>query len=162
MKNILISIPVNGSKAARKAAEIMEDANVVRELGLIASLSFLTQKIKVCQESGYSATRAIKQLNEIHGLLVDLEQTGNLAASVVLPKLEYLTEKNKGLTKVAKMGRGEGITEPSDVSVFAFAPCTTVDVERFFSVFQSFVDDRPNMLEETMCKLLFVKYNHLL
>ena len=121
MKNFLISIPVNGSKTARKAAELMEDANVVRDLGFIASLSFLTQKIKVCQESGYSTTRAVKQLEETHGLLVDVEQTGNLAASVVLPKLEYLTEKNKGLTKVAKMGRGEGITEPSDVSVFAFA-----------------------------------------
>ena len=156
MKNFLISIPVNGSKAAREAAELMEDANVVRDLGFIAS-SFLTQKIKVFQESGYSATRAVKQLEEIHGFLVDLEQAGILAASVVLPKLEYLTEKNKGLRKVAKMGRGEGITEP----IFAFAPCTTVDVERFFSVLQSFVDDRPNMLEETMCKLLFVKYNLL-
>ena len=99
---------------------------------------------------------------QIHGLSVDLEQTGSLAASDVLPKLEYLTEKNKGLTKVAKMGRGEGITEPSDVSVFAFALCTTVDVERFFSLLQSLVDDRPNVLEETMCKLLFVKYNHLM
>ena len=75
------------------------------------------KKTNVCQESGYSATRAVKQLEEIHGFLVDLEQTGNLAASVVLQKLEYLTEKNKGLTKVAKMGIGEGITEPSDVSV---------------------------------------------
>ena len=37
------------------------------------SLSFLTQKIKVCQETGYSATRAVKQLEEIFGLLVDLE-----------------------------------------------------------------------------------------
>ena len=160
MKNFLISIPVNESKAARKGAELMEDANVVRDLGFIASLSFLTQKIKVCQESGYSATRAVKQLEEIHGLLVELEQTGNLA--VVLQKLEYLTEKNKGLTKVAKKCRGEGITDPSDVSVFAFEPCTTVDVERFFSALQSFVDGRPSMLEETMCKLLFVKYNHLL
>ena len=110
MKNFLISIPVNGSKAARNAAELMEVANVVRYLGIFASLSFLTQKIKVCQESGYSATKAIKQLDEIHGLLVDCEQTGILAASDVLPKLEYLTEKNKGLTKVANMGRGEGIT----------------------------------------------------
>ena len=52
MKNFLISIPVNESKAARKTAELMEDANVVRDLGFIASLSFLTQKIKVCQELG--------------------------------------------------------------------------------------------------------------
>ena len=52
MKNFLISIPVNESKAARKTTELMEDANVVRDLGFIASLSFLTQKIKVCQESG--------------------------------------------------------------------------------------------------------------
>ena len=42
MKNFLISIPVNGSKAARNAAELMEVANVVRYLGIFASLSFLT------------------------------------------------------------------------------------------------------------------------
>ena len=42
MRYFLISIPVNESKTARKAAELMEDANVVLDLGFIASLSFLT------------------------------------------------------------------------------------------------------------------------
>ena len=89
------------------------------------------QKTKVCQESGYSATRAVKQFEEIHGLLVDLEKTGNLASSVVLQKLEYHTENNKGLTKVAKMGIGEGITEPSDVSVLLWHRVQTLTLSDF-------------------------------
>ena len=84
----------------------------------------------------------------IQSRLLDLKETGNTIADVALAKLDEVLEKNW--------------TQFLDIGVFAFAPCTTVDVERFFSVLNAFVSDRPNILEQTLKKMLFIKYNSTL
>ena len=54
---------------------------------------------------------------------------------------------------------GENIEEPSEMAIYAFAPATSIDVERFFSVLNAFLEDRPCILEKTVDKLMFVRYN---
>ena len=68
-------------------------------------------------------------------------------------------EKNPGLTEAYKLGRGDGITEPRDIEIYSFSPCTSVEIERFFSVLQGFLENRNNIREGTLLKLLFVQYN---
>ena len=60
--------------------------------------------------------------------------------------------KNKGLLKVIKITKGQEITQPSEIGIFTFAPVTSVELEKFFSGLKSFIEDRPNMLEETAKK----------
>ena len=56
-----------------------------------------------------------------------------------------------------QLGRGEGITEPRDIEIYSFAPYTSVEIGRLFSVMQSFLEIRNNILEETLLKLLLFK-----
>ena len=46
-----------------------------------------------------------------------------------------------------------------EVSIYAFAPVTSVEVERFFSILNGFLQDRNNLTEESLSKLVFIKYN---
>ena len=45
------------------------------------------------------------------------------------------------------------------MAMYAFAPATSIDVERFFLVLKAFLEDRPCILEKTVDKLMFVRYN---
>ena len=45
------------------------------------------------------------------------------------------------------------------ISIFQNARCTSVHVESLFSVLKAFKADRPNILPETVLKLMFVTYN---
>ena len=59
-----------------------------------------------------------------------------------------------------KYARGVEILEPALISIFQNARCTSVDVERFFSVLKALKADRPpNILPEAVLKLMFVRYN---
>ena len=55
--------------------------------------------------------------------------------------------------------RGVEISEPVLISIFQNVHCTSVDIERFLSVLEAFKADRPNILPETVLKLMFVTYN---
>ena len=57
------------------------------------------------------------------------------------------------------MARWDGISDPSLIGIYSFAPCTSAEVERFFSILHSFVNDRPHLGDETVFKPMFVKYN---
>ena len=58
-----------------------------------------------------------------------------------------------------KKATGENIEGPSEMAIYAFAPAISIDVERFFSVLKAFLEDRPCILEKTVDKLMFVRYN---
>ena len=91
--------------------------------------------------------------------LIDLSETGNEVAVYLCKKAKDLMAKNEGLWEINKMARGDGISDPSLIGIYYFAPCTSVEVERFFSILHSFVNDRPHIGNETVFRLMFVKYN---
>jgi hypothetical protein len=88
-----------------------------------------------------------------------MAETGNPIARIALEKLQKVIGKNSDLKTVAAKSRGQNIEEPADIQTYMYAPCTSVDVERFFSVLHAFILDRPHILEETINKLMFIKYN---
>ena len=73
-------------------------------------------------------------------------------------KLFYILEKNKGFNTVVCKAKGIDLNDPQELQIYSFAPCTSVDVEIFFSNPNHFVADRSNMTEATLENILFVQY----
>ena len=138
------------------------DAELLKNVGFVASFYFLNIYIKMSEASDFTAVKAAKHCQEIYEKLVDLDSTGNEVAPFLVTKMDKLQLKNKNLTKVANMARGEGISAPSDIGIYSFCPCTSVHVERLFYVLNAFLHDRNFILEQTVLKLIFIKYNQVL
>ena len=107
----------------------------------------------------FTNVKSVKQIETIVEKLVDLRETGNITADAALTKFTKILDKNRGITDVKLKATGENIEEPSEMAIYAFAPATSIDVERFFSVLKAFLEDRPCILEKTVDKLMFVRYN---
>ena len=90
--------------------------------------------------------------------LIDLDNTGNVYAKAAIEKLNYLIAKNSGLSKVAGLAKGQGIQSPGDCGYFVYAPATSTEVERLFSILKDFGEDRPHITEENVKKLIMIKY----
>ena len=98
--------------------------------------------------------KANVQLGKRSLKLIDLKETGNNTAEILSNKLQDLTLKNSGQTTAARMARGEGVSEPQEITIYSFALCLSVSIERFFSILHSFLPDRSNITEATMLKLI--------
>ena len=142
-----------------RAVSEMRKADVKRKIGFIAVLDFLCLMIKISESSNFTAVKAMKQLDTINDKLLDLAETGNSVATALVSKFSEFIEKNSGLQKISALGREEGIDDPQEIEIFCFVPCTSRETERFFSVLRGFLVNRPNNLDETVLKLLFIKFN---
>ena len=140
------------------AVSEMGKADVKLKIGFIAVLGFLCPMVKTSQSSNFTAVKAIKQLDTINEKLLDLAETGNSVATALVSKLSELIEKNSGLLKFSALGRGEGI-DAGNRNILLFASCTSTEIERFFSVLRGFLVNRLSILDETVLKLLFIKFN---
>ena len=103
--------------------------------------------------------KAKVELGKLSEKLIDLKETGNNTAEILLNKLQHLTVKKLDLTTAAIMARGEGASEPQELFIYSFAPCTSLSVEKNFRFYILFFQDKSNITETTMLKLLFVQYN---
>lgn len=96
--------------------------------------------------------------------------SGKLGESVSA-KVKFLKKKNVGfnqLLKIAKLIKfGENISseglelyEPNDLACFKYAPVTSCDVERSFSVFKNiFTDKRRSYHFENLKQVVMIQYN---
>lgn len=162
LKDFLETVPESKSRAASLAKTIMETDGMAASVGFISALEFLPNYITLSESRTFTAVQAGKALDEITQKLIDLQFTGNKIAERAIEKIQSVVEKNQGLQRVAALARGEGVVDPTDIGVYAFAPCTSCDVERFFSILNAFIQDKPNLLETTLNKLLFIRYNQYL
>ena len=150
---------IKDSKAAKNALRFMKSQNTLNEVAEVASLEFLVNLISVSEARDFTIVKAVKQIETIVEKLVDLKETGNKTADAALTKFTKILDTNRGITDVKLKATGENIEEPSEMAIYAFAPASSIDVERFFSVLKAFLEDRPCILEKTVDKLMFVRYN---
>ena len=99
----------------------------------------------------------VKITEDPQSVLLELSETGNLISKVAPKKLLNIYQKNEDPIEVGKIIQGQ-VFDPGDKSIYAFAPCTSVHVERFSSVLNAFIVDRPNIMETTL-KMIFIRYN---
>ena len=159
LKNYLATIRPSESSAAAKAVKLMREEGILKAIGEVAALGFLSDYIKLTEISGYTAVNADNNIQDVCEKLNVLSNTGNSSAKIALDKFFNVLEKNKGFKLVVAKARGENISDPQEIQIYAFAPCTSVDIERFFSILNNFLSDRCNISESTLNKLLFVQYN---
>ena len=156
LKCYLSTFPKGESSAARKALVEMEDPEILRTIGFLSAFEFLVPYSTLSEGVGFTAVKASSQIDKITEKLIELSETGNILSDLLLKKFQDLIQKNQGLRKVVEIARGNNaeILEPEEIGLLSFAPCTSVHVERLFSVLNAFVSDRPYILEETLNKLI--------
>ena len=131
----------------------------MKQVVYVTSYSFLNDFIFESQAQNFTVGKAVTGLRKIEEQLIDLCNTGNPLAEKVMAKFQSVVTMNKGLKKAELLGQGTDAREPMDMVLFMNSPATSVDVEKFFSILRSFVEDRPNLLENTLKKLMFIRYN---
>ena len=140
--------------SASKVPAALEQSRVwrKRESTLIEGNSTARKYSRVSSSvSKYSHTRHTARFSR---------ETGNPFAQTLVTKHEEVTTiKNGGFKKCVEKIRGTNVISPAEINIYRFAPCTSVPVERLFSVLKNFIADRHNILRETLHKLIFVKYN---
>ena len=138
----------------------MEDPELLRNIGFLSTFEFRVPYGTLSEGAGFTTMKASSQIDKITGKFIEPLETGNILSDLLLKKFQDLIQKNEGLRKVVEIARGINAetSEPEEIGLLSFAPCTSVPVERLFSVRNAFVSDRPYRLEETLNKLVFVKY----
>ena len=60
-----------------------------------------------------------------------------------------------------EIARGKNVERlaAEEIELISFAPCTSVNVERLFLVFNAFVSGRRTILDKALNKFMFVEYN---
>ena len=137
----------------------MESPGTVREIAFVYNFHFINESIVMSKVGNFTVLKAEKELDAVYAKLVDLRETGNPFALTLVTKHEEVTRKNGGFKKCLEKIRGTNVMSPAEINIYRFAPCTSVPVERLFSVLKNFIADRHNILPETLRKLIFVNYN---
>lgn len=130
-----------------------------------ANLPFIVNIIKSLENKNLS-------LNDSCELIDKFEQNVNCipgsSGEILKFKFREIIDKNQGLAtlrKINKILRGDSsehleIDDPLILSKFKFAPITSVDVERSFSVYKYILNDRRfNFTEENLEKYLIIHCN---
>ena len=124
----------------RDALTYFEQNDVLKEVRFISNFGFLLDVITASQSKNYSLGKAVKTLHTNQSKLSDMEKTENQFAETAPVKFLALLQKNEGLTLASQKMRRISISEPKEIKIYAFAPVTSVDDERVFSVSKSFLE----------------------
>ena len=149
----------HGNPKAQRIFPIMESPDTVREIAFVYNFHFINESIVMSQAGNVTVLKAEKEFEAVYAKLVDLRETGNPFAQTLVTKHEEVIRKNGGFKKCLEKVSGTNVISPAEINIYRFAPCTSVPVERLFSVLKNFIADRHNILPETLRKLIFVKYN---
>ena len=147
--------------SAVNAIEIMEKPDIIARIGYVHNVEFLCGYITESEARNYTIPKAEIAIQKMTEKLIDLAnlEPKNPVAEVALNKLNEVVAKNDGLQKAAQLARGIGVTDPQQTVAYSFAPAQNIDVERLFSILNSFLSDRPNILDENVDKYMFLRYN---
>lgn len=121
---------------------------------LTANFTFLASKLIDMQERGSSLKQALQYLEEIEAKLFSVQtETGQ----AIIQKYKNVISKNPDLETMQRISRllNEEIDEdeaeplkysPAEIAAFKYAPVTTVDVERSFSLHKHILSDKRQSL----------------
>ena len=129
LKQLRAKIKHSESSAAAKVCRDMEKPEIIGSMGFWSAFEFFVGYIKESEASKFSVVKANVHLEKISEKLIDLTEAGKKFAEILLNKLQDLTVKYSGLTTAARMARGEGVSEPQQLTIYSFDRCTSVSVE---------------------------------
>lgn len=165
-EEIINSLDDSDSSAVRIVKELLQDKALRNDLAFIASnYANLPEAINALEKRNMPLVDALKCFETI---IVDLTKVSGEKGKSVSEKCERVVAANKDLEKMKNIGRvleGEndadvGEMDPQTVACFKYAPVTSVEVERSFSLFKHLLSDRRQGFKfESIKKMLVISCN---
>lgn len=170
----LVLDTLNDSDAASipVAKELCHDEKVRDQLELISnSYTFIAASIKKLETSGLPLSESITEVDLVVQKLANVTSS---KAQEVKDKLATVLAKNKGFQKLQKVNKklaeGNGVplnaeelgnsSIAEDIHLYKFAPITTVDTERSFSMEKALIDGRENLSAQSIAMLLVAQFHY--
>ncbi|OXA64048.1 CGG triplet repeat-binding protein 1 [Folsomia candida] len=148
MKDIIETIK-NDAASVNTLKTMIQSHDLPRNLAFISlNYTFLAEKLTELQEHGGSLHQTLQYLDEIENKL--LKVNGNIGKAVI-EKFRTVIGKNPDLEKLKQISsilEGESDEElpaelnPAEVAAFNYAPLTSVETERSFSMHKFLLSDR--------------------
>lgn len=148
MKDIIETIN-NDAASVNTLKTMIQSHDLPRNLAFISlNYTFLAEKLTELQEHGGSLHQTLQYLDEIENKL--LKVNGNIGKAVI-EKFRTVIGKNPDLEKLKQISsilEGESDEElpaelnPAEVAAFNYAPLTSVETERSFSMHKFLLSDR--------------------
>lgn len=165
VKHIINSLNEEDASSIGILKNVMEKASVQNDLAFIASsFSNIPSTITALEQQNLSLVNALQLFTNIVG---EIDQVSGDKGSLIKQKLSKIISKNGDLTKLKKIAavlegnNNSGVEmNPNTIACFKYAPITSVDVERSFSLLKNLLSDkRQNLSFDNMKKLLIVMCN---
>lgn len=145
VKNVVSTFDENDAESIRLYKEMFEVAQVKADLAFIkANFASIVTGITKLQTQGMSLADGLLQVESIHKSL------GKLNRKEFVQKMDAVLNRNKGYKSIVEIRNVlENGSDPKDdytrkltpkeLAMFKYCPVTSVDVERSFSVYSSFL-----------------------
>ncbi|KAE9523668.1 hypothetical protein AGLY_015886 [Aphis glycines] len=169
IKKVVHLLDADDALAIGKVKKIISETDLESNLAFIyTNYGFLTTAITCLETQGTLLTDAIKTVENVENKLNTIKCSKGIT---IYKKFEEVIAKNLGfkiLTKISKFMLGEEISMdnlPEDISCddllyFKYAPISSVDVERSFSVYKNMLADNWRSFKfENLSKSLIVNCN---
>lgn len=169
VKSIVNSFNKDDAISIETAQKYIEHQHIQTQLVFIKSnFSFLPNAITCLEKQGLSLANAISIVEDTK---IKLTEIGGTQGKTVKMKVENVLGKNEGyklMVKISKILSGEdenfdGLPEDlqlNDLVHFKYAPITSVDVERSFSIYKNMLaNNRRAFKFENIRKCLIVQCN---
>ena len=149
VKAVISTLDVEDAVSISEAQNLLLDAKLQHNLTtLSANYTFLVKPIADLQATGISLDQSLSILSEVEA---KLKLVPGSVGAAISKKFNSVLKRNPDIQTIMdinKLIKGENVTEastkisPLKIASFKYAPLTTVDVERSFSVHRSIYTDR--------------------
>lgn len=169
IKKVVNMLDADDALAIEKVKQIICDKNVQSNLIFIhTNYGFLISAINSLETRG---TPLVEEIQIVDNVIKKLKEIKVPKGVIIYNKLEQVVEKNEGfkiLSTISKVMSGEETTTddlPEDLQIsdfihFKYAPISSVDVERSFSLYKNMLaDNRRSFVFENLSKSLVVNCN---
>ena len=165
IKEIVCSFDKEEALSIDLSQKCLNDERVRSELIFIhANYGFLIELIKKLETRNLILNDSIKLVNEA---VEKVTQVPSQKGEAIKEKLNYILNKNKGFEKLVKINQilnGESQMNLKysieEMSAFKYAPITSCEAERSFSVFKSILSEKRTSFNfENLKMYLFVNSN---
>ncbi|XP_031343081.1 uncharacterized protein LOC116170717 [Photinus pyralis] len=144
---IVLQFSETSNKAINACQEVLQNAELKQNLAFIkANYKFVSESIRRLEEQGMCLTSAVEIVDNFKKSTLEVK---GRQAETIAKKLDDILLKNEGfneLQKMAKVLAGERVDnlniDAHLVPHFKYAPITSVDVERCFSIYNNILNNR--------------------
>jgi len=160
-KNVIQNLQEDGVKSIQNCKQILTKSNIINDLTYIkTNFSIIVESIKKLETSSLLLIDALHIFEHVTNSIINLAENDN--SVLIKKKCSEIINKNKGLLilkEIAKIHLGETVDlksssikhfSPEMLSSFKYAPITSVDVERSFSLYKHTTNRRHNLTEVNM------------